>query len=651
MRAAFLIPVLLFLYPQSTVAQVATYLGSDACTDCHEQSVLDWSGSHHALAWTEATAQNIVADFDGTVFSHDGMTARFRIAGDGTYHVDVQEKDGSHTSYKVHSVAGIEPLQQYLLETEPGRLQSFDVVWDTEEERWFHLYPDQDLPPSDGLHWTGPYKNWNGRCAQCHATGFRKNYDAGSRSYGSVQVEIGVGCEACHGPGSTHVEWARARATTKTAPPENHGFSVDFSDPDQTLGQCAGCHSRREAHLDGNPLPGMPFDDAYSLSLLRPGLYHADGQILDEVYVYGSFLQSRMYQRGVTCLNCHDAHSARPVAEGNALCTQCHNPEGNPDYPTLKPALYDDADHHRHPDASPGADCKACHMVEQVYMGNDWRADHSFRIPRPDLSEATGSPDACTTCHTDRTPDWAADRIANWFPDSSRRNAHFGVALARGREDAVRAADDLARLAADSDQPALVRATALWLLEQSNSATTAGELADLTRDPDPLVRAAAAGLQQLAPPADRAARLADALADPSRSVRMSAARSMLDTLSSPPPEEIRPALQSALSEWRSALRTRLDFPETHLQIAGLALTMRDMASASSAFREVVRLDPQRTDAWMMLTRIAAATQGPGAALRVVDEALVPNPDDPGLLAARAELSGQDPSGNRLLPPD
>ena len=114
-----------------------------------------------------ATAENILADFDGTEFTLGDMHVAFRIAADGHY-AFVTESDGSTHDYKVHSVAGVTPLQQYLFETEPGRLQSFDVVWDTQKDRWFHLYPDTNPAPSDGLHWTGAYKTWNSRCAACH---------------------------------------------------------------------------------------------------------------------------------------------------------------------------------------------------------------------------------------------------------------------------------------------------------------------------------------------------------------------------------------------------------------------------------------------------------------------------------------------------
>jgi len=646
MLRALILPAAVLAGP----AAAQTYVGSETCTACHTGAAAAWSGSHHALAWTEPADATVAADFDGTEFAHEGMRARFRIDPDGTRRVAVTETDGTTTDYPVHSVVGVEPLQQYLLETEPGRLQSFDVVWDTEDGGWFHLYPDQDLPPDDGLHWTGPYKTWNARCAECHATGFRKNYDPARGDYASTQVELGVGCEACHGGGGQHVAWARQDAETRGEPPANAGFAVDFSDTEAAIQQCATCHARREAHLEGNPPPGTPFHDAYNLALLRPGLYHADGQILDEVYVYGSFLQSKMYARGVGCMDCHEAHTAEPVADGNAVCTQCHAPAGNPRFPTLRPADYDSPEHHFHAAGSAGAECRSCHMIERVYMGNDGRRDHSFRIPRPDLATETGAPDACTDCHADHDPAWAAAQIAEWYPGGAWTRPHFGQTLAHGRENPVAASAELADLAIDPDQPGIVRATALWLLEQANSPTSAERLAPLLEDPDPLVRAAAADVQRMAPPQERVLRLVGLLDDPVRTVRIAAARGMLDAPIARLPDQMAADMRGAMADWQGAMANRLDFPETHLQIGGMALAMRNLPAAAGAFREAVRLDPQRAEAWVMMARIAAASDGAQAAAAVLDEALAANPDDPTLQGLRAELIGQTTPLPDLLPP-
>jgi len=322
-------------------------------SDLHTDQTALWQGSQHALAWTLPGPDTVLGDFNDAEFTHDGSLTRFR-SKDGIYTIEVTEQDGVTTKYPVHSVAGLAPLQQYLLETEPGRLQSYDVVWDVEQGRWYHLYPDQTLPPDDGLHWTGPYKTWNARCAECHATGFKTNFGARTRTYASVQAEIGVGCEACHGPGSAHLAWTDGEAVLANGPPELNKYGFPVGVTKVGVEQCATCHSRREPILGGNPMPGTPYYDAYTLAILRPGLYHADGQVLDEVYVYGSFLQSKMSARGVECSNCHTAHDTGLKAVGNAVCTQCHSPAGNPEFETLTKALYDSPDHTFHETGSEG---------------------------------------------------------------------------------------------------------------------------------------------------------------------------------------------------------------------------------------------------------------------------------------------------------
>ncbi|MCZ0962358.1 multiheme c-type cytochrome [Paracoccus benzoatiresistens] len=628
------------LLPAAGLAAETTapaFVGSAACTGCHEAVAADWKGSHHALAWTEPSPGTVATDFDGTAFEGAGMSVRFRIE-DGRYYADVTESDGARRSYPVHSVVGVEPLQQYLFETEPGRLQSFDVVWDTEKGGWFHLYGDDVIPPDDGLHWTGPYKTWNARCAECHATGYRKNYDPATRTYASRQVEIGVGCEACHGPGGDHLAWAERWKTTGEPLPPTGGFTVDLADTEATIQQCATCHSRREAQGDGNPLPGTAYHDAFTLALLRPGQYHADGQILDEVYEYGSFLQSKMYAAGVGCTDCHKAHTATLRAEGNAVCAQCHSPAGNPRFPTLTPADYDSPAHHFHDQGSKAAQCKSCHMVERVYMGNDWRADHSFRVPRPDLAADTGAPDACTACHSDRTPPWAAATLEAWFPDSRHRIPHYGQVLAWGRADPIAAGGDLGTLAGDSSHPGIVRATALWLAAQGADAALAGRLAPLLEDADPLVRAFAVQVQRAAPPTERVSRLVPLLSDPMLSVRIEAAKQMVDAPIARLPPAMEKAYRRAMGDWQAALGTRMDFPETHMVLGSVALATRNIPAAESAFREVTRLDPQRAEAWIMLVRLAAATSGDEAARQVLTEALAAVPKDRTLRGFEAELA-------------
>ena len=620
--------------------RIPNYVGSETCTSCHADETAAWRGSHHALAWTQPTPETVLADFNGTEFSHDGMHVAFRIE-DGTYFATVTEKNGEAKDYRIHSVAGVEPLQQYLIETEPGRIQSFDVAWDVLEERWYHLYPEQDLPPDDAFHWTGPYKNWNARCAECHATGFEKNYSPIERTYASTQAEFGVGCEACHGPGEAHIPWADPALVYNAGDwvsVGDTGFTMDFSKgAETTIQQCASCHARREPFLDGNPLPGTSFHDTYRLSTLRPGLYHPDGQILDEVYVYGSFLQSRMYARGVNCTDCHTPHSAELKAEGNAVCTQCHSPAGNPDFPTLTAANYDDPSHHFHAEGSDGAQCKSCHMIERDYMGIDGRRDHSFRVPRPDISVSLRTPNACSDCHADKLASWAAKSVEQWYPDGRHTQPHYAQSLAPGRQSPLANIENLLAIASHSEFPGIVRASALDLLSQVATA----EVADLTEtmlsDPDPLVRAAAVPLQRSAPDNMTVTRLTPLLTDATRSVRMAAAKEYLGLQILRMPSGLGDNLNQAMSEWQETLTAKADFPEVQLVIAGVGLTTRQFDAALSAFSEAVKMDPQMVEAWTMMVRIHVAFGNRQAALATVDEAIAANPTDISLKLLKADL--------------
>lgn len=596
-------------------------------------------GSHHQLAWTEPDAATVLGDFDDARFEHRGVTTEFSREDDALF-VESDGPDGVLTRYPVVGVAGIEPLQQYLLEIEPGRVQSFDVTWDAEEERWYHLYPEQYLPAGEGLHWTGSYKNWNARCAECHATGFEKNYDAGADSYASTQAEIGVGCESCHGPGEAHVAWARQGVlpSDSGAGLSPAGLTMDFgAGAEATVQQCAGCHSRRETYEDGNPLPGTPYHDAYRLSTLRPGLYHADGQILDEVYVYGSFLQSKMYAAGVSCTDCHDPHTARRIATGNALCTQCHSEAGNSDFPTLRLAAYDTPEHHFHAPDTEGAQCVACHMIERNYMVIDGRRDHSFRIPRPDLAAQTGAPDACTDCHTDQTPAWAASEIAARYPGDASRGWHYGQVLAPARLDPFGAATELMEIADYAELPGIVRATAMEMLAPVATPEMADRMAAHLTDPDPMVRAQAVSIQRAAPQQTRAERLIPMLDDPSRSVRIATAREFLTFRVARWPDWVQQDLTRANRDWQLSLAAKADFPETQLVLGGIALTTRNFDAALAAFQDAVKMDPQLLDAWSIIIRLQAAQGQREAALASAREALEDNPMEPMLLGLINQL--------------
>jgi Flp pilus assembly protein TadD len=381
-------------------------------------------------------------------------------------------------------------------------------------------------------------------------------------------------------------------------------LSVDLAeaDPGVEIEACAACHARRQSLTSRSAAPGGRFLDNFVPALLRSGLYHADGQILDEVYVYGSFLQSKMHAQGVRCTDCHEPHGLGTLAEGNALCTRCHNPEGTPRFPDLKPGLFDSASHHFHKEGGDGAECVNCHMPARNYMVVDPRRDHSFRVPRPDLSVRLDTPNACTLCHDDKTDAWAAEQVRAWYLEGRSGQPHFSEVLTAGRAGDPNSADALLALARGSDRPAIVRATALDLLRGYGQAQ-ADSVADLLADPEPLVRRSAATLQEFAPPRTRATRLVPLLSDPRRSVRIEAVRQLIDVPPRNVPPAARPAFRTASAEYQASLVASVDFPETQMNLAALAYRTGNPRAAEAALRTALNMDRQLGEAWLRMAEL------------------------------------------------
>ncbi len=563
------------------------FVGSARCAGCHPAEAGAWRGSHHDLAMQVADETTVLGDFgDAKLASFPTLTRFFRL--DGRFLVETEGPEGLPAEFEVKYVFGVDPLQQYLVELPGGRLQVLPVGWDVARRRWFSTQEGERNAPGDPFHWTGRYQGWNAMCAECHSTDLRKAYDPATDGYATSWAEIDVACEACHGPGAEHVALAEA-GRAATTPGAALGVRFDAAHPRAEIEACAPCHARR-SRASAEDLHGRPFLDDFAPATLRQGLYHADGQILEEVYEYGSFLQSRMHAAGVRCSDCHDPHSLRLRAEGNALCTRCHSESPEPRFPGLRAKRYDAPEHHHHAEGSPGAGCVGCHMPERTYMVVDPRRDHSLRIPRPDLSAKLGTPNACNACHADRDPAWAAAAIARWYGPERQQAPHWGEVLAAARARAPDAGPALVALARDATQPAIVRATAVELLPgQGPEAETA--LLEASSDPEDLVRLAAARSLDLLPFEARLGPAKRGLRDPLRAVRIEAARALGPLASEflAPPD--RRALFSTLREYEAVQRAEVDLGPAHHNLALLAEAGGDPEVAESEYREALRLDP------------------------------------------------------------
>jgi predicted CXXCH cytochrome family protein len=318
--------------------------------------------------------------------------------------------------------------------------------------------------------------------------------------------------------------------------------------------------------------------------VLTEALYHADGQILEEVYVYGSFLQSKMYRNDVRCSDCHDAHSLKLVKEGNDLCLQCHRADA-----------YDTYDHHFHKKEvegkpSDGASCVKCHMPEAPYMVVDWRADHSIRVPRPDLSVEIGTPNACNhvACHGDKSAEWSAEYFTEWY--GKARKPHYGRALHAGRQLQEGAEVELARMAGDTLYPTIVRATALQLLRSYPGETSARAFSMALADENALVRYTAVQNVVAADPMATMSQLAPLLFDNAPAVRGQVAT----RLAAVPRDSLKTyqqeALDDALTEYIKAMKYSLDFAFAGHNLGNLFGNLGDNEKASEYFESAIEID-------------------------------------------------------------
>jgi predicted CXXCH cytochrome family protein len=590
-----------------------------------------------------ATAKTVLGDFDSASLTQFGVTTSF-YKKDNKFMVRTEGPDGKLQDYEIRYAFGVDPLQQYLIEFPGGRMQALSIAWDTRPkaqggQRWFHLYPDEKITHDDELHWTQPSQNWNSMCAECHSTHLEKHYDPVSRTFSTSWSEIDVSCEACHGPGSEHVAWAK-HAPGWEKPGTGKGLVISLDerkdihwkiDPetgtavrsnvrgsDKEIEMCARCHARRSP-ISRDYVHGEPLLDHYLPRRLDEGMYFADGQIDDEVYVYGSFIQSKMYHAGVTCSDCHEPHSLALRAPGNGVCLQCH-----------QAAKYDQTSHHFHKAGSPGASCAECHMPPRTYMVVDPRHDHSMRIPRPDLSVKLGTPNACNNCHDDKDAAWAAGQVKTWYGDAPTGFQTYAEALHGAWQEQADGGNALAALIRNMDTPAIARATAYAQIGPYLSAATIDVLPQGLSDADPAVRAAAvAALDNL--PAEIRVRLAfPMLDDPVRAVRIEAAR----VLASIPAGELskaqRASLERALQEAVTAQQAMAERPEAQTYLGNLYAALGEAERAVAAYKTATDLDAAYVPGYVNLADLYRAQGEETAAEDVLRRAAKASPGNAGI---------------------
>jgi predicted CXXCH cytochrome family protein len=501
-------------FPYSHNPQQLAQTGPDACVNCHKEAVEDWKKSHHAKANRPVSLARDAAAFSPTRrIEESGVIYEMAQVGD-LFKLRVIKENGPTEEFNLVGVIGETPIRQYLAHLPGNRFQTISASYDVINDRWIDVFAGEDRMPGEWGHWQGQGMNWNANCAYCHVTEYEKAFDYEGNAYHSSWIQQGLACAECHTGLEEHISAAQAGDDTSGLTQLNRI---------QTQDNCVTCHSRRDQLTADVFLPGDSYHDHFSLSLPdQPGLYYADGQILDEVFVHASFSMSRMSHAGVTCMDCHNPHTLEPIlpVQNNMLCMRCHE-GGVMDAPVIEPV-----EHSFHPEGSTGNRCVECHMSETVYMQVDWRADHGFHSPDPLMTKEHGIPNACNKCHQDESVDWAVEHAENWYGDKleqGRQRARArAISQAYGNEPA--AIQALLDLAKDEAIPAW-QATYTGLLANYLPNTRAeAHLRRMLDHESELVRErATVGIARL-PDGESAAM--DQLRDASRSVRIAASRGM-----------------------------------------------------------------------------------------------------------------------------
>ena len=612
------------------ISEPYTFTGSHSCIECHQNEYSSWEKSHHRHAMAIATDSSVLGDFKNVYYNDGTRTHRF-FKENGKFYVNTLGPNGKMSDFEITHTFGYVPLQQYLIPFENGKFQCLHIAWDTEKKKWFNMSKmvySEDIHHHDWLHWTNQAQNWNGMCAECHSTNLNKNYYHLIDSFATSYSEISVGCEACHGPASEHVKWAQLPVSARWAD-TTMGLMVKTNsiNTEQQVNLCMRCHSRRGQFADFKHEYGHIYD--YLTTSVLDENWYPDGQILDEDYVYHSFIQSKMYDAGVKCSDCHDVHSGERYFEGNRLCYQCHTQD-----------YYGTNRHHFHKDygepgeplridskvvnVGEGAQCVNCHMPAKYYMGIDLRNDHSLRVPRPDLSEKTRSPNACNQCHTDKAITWATEHFTQWY--GKKRKPHYGETIALAREQKPEAEHLLIQLVNNELNPLVVRATGIELLGGYYSDTAQLTLIGYLDSPLPELRQSAIKVFNGNTLDDYLRYVTPLLKDPYRAIRSQAAIKLSVVPLKQIPQKYHADFQNALKEFKENNEYMADFTSGRMNLGIMYGNVGDYGKAKINYQKAISTDSAFIPAKVNLALVHNALGENKEAISIYENIVQKNPE-------------------------
>jgi tetratricopeptide (TPR) repeat protein/nitrate/TMAO reductase-like tetraheme cytochrome c subunit len=607
-------------------AQGAPHADPANCVECHREITTAWQDSHHALAnaaLSEIDRERLIANTDSFLKAR-GMR----------YHStdpSIRLEETGLPSYPVVGSIGLTPLIQYLHLAPDGRIQAHDVAWDVEQKEWFSVFEIDDkeeaTPRQQGEwgHWTGQGMNWDANCAYCHMTEYAKNYDPVEDRYDREWAHMGITCAQCHPGMDTHLDQVRNG---------NNAFKESLS-PEQVMEYCATCHSRRDELTPHAFRPGDNYEDHFELTLASvPDIYHPDGQVIGENYVYGSLMMSRMGHAGVTCMDCHDPHTNGHILpfENNALCMRCHG-SGLMDAPRIDPV-----GHSHHPANSTGNQCVECHMPVTYFMGRDGRRDHSFSNPDPQLTLELGIPNACSQCHNTQSVEWAKRYTDEWYGPDMNADRRAKARLMDALWSGMSGADARLRAALGTEQNRFWKATFVSMLQYTAPHQESFEiLQESVEDPDPMVRSAAVKVLRLENLSTQAA--GKLQTDPVRSVRIASALASQGFATASPEEE---------AELAAYLTHTADTPMGAIRLSAFKQSRGDLEAARFLARQATRFEPLNPETWRITAIQLHGLNASAEAMEHLEKALSLDPDNTQVLFNRALLHNELGNTNAAL---
>ncbi|MBI2835798.1 MAG: hypothetical protein HYX76_15365 [Acidobacteria bacterium] len=594
--------------PHREWAKDARPAGSKSCEKCHSEHYQRWGDSVHSQMVRLPGPESVIGDFTrDNVLHWKGYTYEMFIK-DGKYFMTVQPAKGERTMYPVDFVVGSRRVQGYMTRLPDGRLYLLPAYWLVATQAWF----DSSLITPHTDEGVGVKQYWNTNCLACHATDLRFGFDPKTAQYSTKWLELAIGCEACHNPGSKHNEYFEKKSAREYARKEfNETFISNqrYFDYVRSTELCASCHGTKVNYFLGY-WPGDRAFDYFSPMLMtieshdQQGDFYPDGRPTRFNH-FMEFMGSKCFLQGkATCISCHEGHSSQneslllvPKEESNRLCLNCHQEKYGGTRLTA---------HTFHLPDSPGSRCYECHMGEVLERLMMHRLDHSLDNPIPENTIRYGIPNTCNKsgCHADKSAQWVIRTLNQWYGPDNREKVLYGTeAMWLARQRDKRAVPLLVRAMKDANLRMTLRASAVSALGKQfgpDATAAVGDLIGMLRSDQPVLRLAAAESLSHIPDTRAVDPIARLLVDPTRVLRITAVAALTNLrvakLTGPAAEPFERAKQ----EYLDALKSWPNVPEFRVNLGNYHLLNAKFDQAVEEYLVALQINPELREAWYFI---------------------------------------------------